>query len=237
MYQSFVVVPILLFTTRAFGLSSSPNDDGGLTTCSEDLRTVSSIIWSCLATIFACTWLAVHPNVPGRNITTNGAITCAIERAKIIAITILAPEVILAWAAEQFIVAWKLPHVIDPWREQKDDSKLTLAHGFFLSMGGFYYTRKYEIPHQVLDSHKATSTPPSSSLLHTCSSNPTTSLNPRFLPDDTPGSETVHVPGTLVTLKALESDPDLVKKLAAISAETIEDKSKGDALSKTFSII
>ncbi|PBK58766.1 hypothetical protein ARMSODRAFT_946153 [Armillaria solidipes] len=245
MYQSFVVVPILLFITPAFGVSSSPNDDDGLTTCSEDLRTVLSIIWSCLATIFACTWLAVHPNVPGRNITTNGAITCAIERAKIIAITILAPEVILAWAAEQFIVAWKLRHgkytsiasAIDPWREQKDDSKLTLAHCFFLSMGGFYYTRKYEIPHQVLDSHKATSTPPPSSLLHTCSSNPTTSLNPRFLPDDTPGSETVDVPGTLVTLKALESDPDLVKKLAAISAETIEDKSKGDALSKTFSIL
>ncbi len=60
--------------------------------------------------MFACTWLAVHPNVPGRNITTKGTISCAIERAKIIAITILAPEVILAWAAEQFTVAWKLRH-------------------------------------------------------------------------------------------------------------------------------
>ncbi|KAK0229403.1 hypothetical protein EDD85DRAFT_974618, partial [Armillaria nabsnona] len=227
--------------------SSSPNDDGGITTCSEDRRTVWDIIWSCLATMFACTWLAVHPNVPGRNITTKGTIACAIERAKIIAITILAPEVILAWAAEQFTVAWKLRHgkytsiasAIDLSTEQKNESKLTLAQGFLLSMGGFYYTAKHEIPYQALEANdsEATSTPPSSSLFHTCLSNPPTSLNLQFLPDDRPVPETVDVPGTLVTLKALESDPDLVKKLAAISAETIEDKSKSDALSKTFSII
>ncbi|PBK80287.1 hypothetical protein ARMGADRAFT_949790 [Armillaria gallica] len=171
MPQSVAVIPILLFITRAFGASSLPNDDGGKTTCSdhEDDRTVWGITGSCLATMFACTWLAVHPNVPGRNIMTKGAISCAIERAKIIAITILAPEVILAWAAEQFTM---------------EESKLTLAHGFLLSMGGFYYTAKYEIPHQPLEADEAASTLPSSSL-----------------------------------------------------AETIEDKSKGDALSKTFSIL
>ena len=76
----------------------------------SDCRTIWNIIWSCLATIFACTWLAVHPNVPLRNITTKGAISCAIEQVKIMAITILAPEAIVAWAAEQFIVAWKLRH-------------------------------------------------------------------------------------------------------------------------------
>ncbi|PBK80284.1 hypothetical protein ARMGADRAFT_1098483, partial [Armillaria gallica] len=156
--------------------------------CIEDLRTVSSIVWSCLATIFACTSLAVHPNVPGRNITTKGAISHVVERAKIMAVAILAPEVIVGWAVEQCIVAWKLCHVIHLSTEQKDQSKLTLAHGFFLSMGGFYYISKY-------------------------------------------------VPGTLVTLEALASEPNLVKKLEEISLETIEDKSKGDALSKTVSIL
>ncbi|PBK80277.1 hypothetical protein ARMGADRAFT_860402, partial [Armillaria gallica] len=135
-------------------------------------RTLLSIVWSCLATIFVCTWLAVHPNVPGRNITTKGAISCAVEHAKIIAITILAPETIVGWAAEQFIVAWKLRH------------------------GDLSYR--------------------------------TISQNPRFL---------VHVPGTLVTLSALEHEPNLVQNLVAISSETIEDKSKGDALSKAFSIL
>jgi len=27
-------------------------------------RTVWNIIWSCLVTIFSCTWVAVHPNIP-----------------------------------------------------------------------------------------------------------------------------------------------------------------------------
>ncbi|PBK85591.1 hypothetical protein ARMGADRAFT_1129129 [Armillaria gallica] len=141
-----MIILILLFVTRAFGAQTSPNDDKSVLACIGDQRTVLNIIWSCLATIFACTWLAVHPNVPCRDITRKGAISCAIERAKIMAITVLAPEVIVAWAAEQFIVAWKL----------------TLAHGFLLSMGGFYYARKYTIHHQALDAHRAASTPPSS---------------------------------------------------------------------------
>lgn len=29
-------------------------------------RTLLQLIWSCSATIFVCTWLAVHPSVPGR---------------------------------------------------------------------------------------------------------------------------------------------------------------------------
>ncbi len=110
MHKDFVFILILLFVTRALGAQPSPDDNKGVPTCIGDQRTVLNIIWSCLATIFACTWLAVHPNVPLRNITTKGAISCAIEQVKIMAITILAPEAIVAWAAEQFIVAWKLRH-------------------------------------------------------------------------------------------------------------------------------
>ncbi|TDL22555.1 hypothetical protein BD410DRAFT_803347 [Rickenella mellea] len=31
---------------------------------SNDSRTTSDIIWSCLVTIFSCTWVAFHPNIP-----------------------------------------------------------------------------------------------------------------------------------------------------------------------------
>ncbi|SJL18576.1 uncharacterized protein ARMOST_22173 [Armillaria ostoyae] len=248
MHRKFMIVLILLFVTRAFGAQTSLDDNKGVPACIEDQRTVLRIIWSCLATIFACTWIAVHPNVPGRNITTKGAISCAIERAKIMAITILGPELIVGWATEQFIVAWNLRHrkhisiasVIHGWREPKDDSKLTLAHGFLVSMGGLCYTRKYEIPHQALEANDATSTPPPSSppsSLHESFPDRTTPPNSRFLPDGTSGWETWNFPGTLVTLEALESEPNLVTNLAAISPETIEDKSKGDALSKTVSIL
>ncbi len=89
MYQNFVILT-LLFITCAFAAQTSPDDDDGVPVCVQDPRTVLSILWGCIATIFACTWLAVHPNVPGHNITAKGAVSCAIERAKIMAITILA---------------------------------------------------------------------------------------------------------------------------------------------------
>ncbi len=110
MHKKFVIILILLFITCAFSVQTSTDNDKGGAVCIGDRRTVLRIIWSCLVMIFACTWLAVHPNVPGRNITTRGAISCGIERAKIILVTILAPEITIAWAAEQFIVAWSLRH-------------------------------------------------------------------------------------------------------------------------------
>ncbi len=110
MHKDFVTILILLFVTRAFGAQTSPDDDKDVPVCIGDQRTVLNIVWSCLATIFTCTWLAVHPNVPCRDITTKGAISCAIEQVKIMATTILAPEAIVGWAAEQSIVAWKLRH-------------------------------------------------------------------------------------------------------------------------------
>ncbi|KAK0432182.1 hypothetical protein EV421DRAFT_2024131 [Armillaria borealis] len=248
MYQIFIVVFISLFITCTIGAQTSSDNGDDVPVCIEDKRTLLNIIWSCLTTIFACTWLAVHPNVPSHNITVKGRMAGAIERMKIWAFTILAPEAIVGWAVEQFIVAWKLRHgkyksitsVIDPSTEKKGESKLMLAHCFLLSMGGFYYTRTYEIPHQVLNTYPFTPTPPSSlppSSVHESWSDYTTSINPQFLPDHAPGSRTSHLPGALVTLESLKSEPNLVKNLAAVSPETIEDKSKGDALSKMLSIV
>ncbi len=124
--------------------------------------------------------------------------------------------------------------VIHPVTDQKEKSKLTLAHGFLLNMGGFYYTTKLGIPHQAPDTDNTTLTPllwspPSSD--HERLSDLTTFLN------DTPGWENVELLGTIVTIGALRRKPNLVKSLAAISLETIEDKRKGDTLSKTISIL
>ncbi len=108
MNQIAMLVLVVLFSSGVFGVEISPKDSEDLPASSEDQRTLLSIVWSCLATIFACTWLSVHPNVPGRNITTRGPISCTIEHVKIMVTAILAPEVIVAWAAQQFIVAWKV---------------------------------------------------------------------------------------------------------------------------------
>ncbi len=108
-YQTLTLILILFTPSRAFAEEVAPGVEEGIIVCIDDRRTLSNIVWSCLATVFACTWLAVHPNVPGR-IITNRTIPFAIERMKIMVIAILAPEVIVAWAAEQFIVAWKVCH-------------------------------------------------------------------------------------------------------------------------------
>ncbi|KAK0239705.1 hypothetical protein EDD85DRAFT_949543 [Armillaria nabsnona] len=189
MYQTLTLILILFTPSRAFAEEVAPGVEESIIVCIDDRRTLSNIVWSCLATVFACTWLAVHPNVPGRVIT-NRTIPFAIERMKIMVVAILAPEVIVAWAAEQFIVAWKVCHgkhmpilsVLRRWRGDPEVASpyLTMAHGFFVSMGGFYYTQQKK----------------------------------------------------LVDLKTVHEGD-----IAAISSERIKDKSKGDALSKTVSIL
>ncbi|KAK0433778.1 hypothetical protein EV421DRAFT_1718226, partial [Armillaria borealis] len=110
------------------------SDSSGSPACSKEPRTELSIIWSCVATIFTSTWLAVHPNVPRLNLTKEGsvwrifdrpAIMCSIERVKLMLVAILAPEVMVGWAIRQFVIAKKVWSTV-----------------FFVSMGGFYYGKE-----------------------------------------------------------------------------------------------
>ncbi|KAK0207166.1 hypothetical protein DFS33DRAFT_1472449, partial [Desarmillaria ectypa] len=110
-------------------------DDDDLPACSEYRRTAWSILLDCSVTIFACTWFSVHPNVPGRRVTSKGWFAKAMERAKLMAFASLAPEVIVAWDLRQLIVALKVYHL----------EKLTMAHGFVASMGGFYDKRNEKL--------------------------------------------------------------------------------------------
>ncbi|PBK89410.1 hypothetical protein ARMGADRAFT_1083936 [Armillaria gallica] len=127
--QKSVTVLLVLFVSCAFGIDPSPDDDQSLPPSSEHQRTMISIVWSCLATIFACTWLSVHPNVPGRAITSKGWFAGASERVKVMIIAILAPESMVGWAADQYMVAWEVHHGTKkilylivggtPWYEKK----------------------------------------------------------------------------------------------------------------------
>ncbi|KAK0479110.1 hypothetical protein IW261DRAFT_1608063 [Armillaria novae-zelandiae] len=192
-----------------------PSDDNdGSSSATENPRSLWSIPWSCLVTIVACTWLPVHPNVPGRKLTESGRGAVVVDRVKTMAIAVLAPEVIVAWAASQFIVAWRVfcldKEAISIWTHTKQkikdccccsskdtnqdtqqdphhtppQPKLTMTHGFFLSMGGFYEE----------------------------------------------GTEDI------ITLERLKEDEGLMKELAK-TGEPIRDKSKADAFSKILSIL
>ena len=90
-------------------------------------RSLSSIIWSCLAIIFACTWIAVHPNIPGPK---DSQWTVLCKRMKIMGYFIFAPGIVLGWAAKQH---WAAMQIAKRHREHG----WTMAHGFFIGMGGF----------------------------------------------------------------------------------------------------
>lgn len=62
-------------------------------------RTILDILWSCLATTFACTWMAVHPNVPFRG---EGAWKILERRIFLMFFSILAPEFMIMWAFKQW---------------------------------------------------------------------------------------------------------------------------------------
>jgi len=67
-----------------------------------DDRSVWSIIWSCLATLFACSWVAVHPNVPRA---ADGEALILGRRLATMGYMLLAPELVIIWAAKQHFSA------------------------------------------------------------------------------------------------------------------------------------
>ncbi|KAJ6449594.1 hypothetical protein C8R45DRAFT_1224398 [Mycena sanguinolenta] len=110
---------------RAAPLPHPP--DTRTTTDSCDInscRTLFDIVWGCLATIFACTWVSVHPNVPPPN---QSALQLLWRRLKMMLIGIIAPEIMVGFAARQLLGAHML----------SKEFKFSKTHGFFFCMGGF----------------------------------------------------------------------------------------------------
>ncbi|KAJ6473299.1 hypothetical protein DFH09DRAFT_1219109 [Mycena vulgaris] len=87
-------------------------------------RKLFDIVWGCLATIFACTWVSVHPNVPAPD---EGWLACVWRRLRMMITTVVASELMVSFAARQFYTAWTFSKAF----------KVSLTHGFFFSMGGF----------------------------------------------------------------------------------------------------
>ncbi|KAG1730952.1 uncharacterized protein EDB91DRAFT_737689 [Suillus paluster] len=74
---------------------------GNCATCPH-ARILPVIIWSCTATLFACAWTAVHPNIPGVG---DGKFAIASRRLLVMVMVLIAPELIITWAAAQFFSA------------------------------------------------------------------------------------------------------------------------------------
>ncbi|PVF91503.1 hypothetical protein CPB86DRAFT_770613 [Serendipita vermifera] len=117
----------------------------------NDCRKLIDIIWSCLTTIFACTWLTLHPNIPPPiNDQSRSFLQKRIFAVKKFLrhqlppflVALIAPEWILARAMQQWTIANQISKEGGPgW---------TTAHGFFVSMGGFHAFVRQEVDEEPL---------------------------------------------------------------------------------------
>ncbi|KIK51329.1 hypothetical protein GYMLUDRAFT_181605 [Collybiopsis luxurians FD-317 M1] len=93
-------------------------------------RSLYQIVWSCVGVLIACTWVAVHPNVPSPR---DGFWRILGRKFWLMVVALIAPEVVVLWAARQWFSARKL--VKRKTIEHKDKG-WTVSHGFFVLMGG-----------------------------------------------------------------------------------------------------
>ncbi|KIK66305.1 hypothetical protein GYMLUDRAFT_157499 [Collybiopsis luxurians FD-317 M1] len=106
-------------------------DPGNSCSNINSCRTRLQIIWSCIAVLIACTWASIHPNVPGPKDS-----WWIIVRRKIglMLLGLLAPELLVLWAARQWADAWLLSNSkSNSWIHQG----WTVTHAMFALMGGF----------------------------------------------------------------------------------------------------
>ena len=94
-----------------------------------DDRSVYGILWSCFSTIFASTWIAVHPNIPAPR---DSQWVVLGRRLAIMGYFLLAPETVIFWAARQHFAARNFAK-----KHEEKHIGWTRAHSFFLIMGGF----------------------------------------------------------------------------------------------------
>jgi hypothetical protein len=83
---------------------------------SPDFRGTSSILWSCIVTLFACIYTALHLNVP----TEKGVWAQMRLKLRWVFAALLAPEVVLYIASTQFIKARWLQKELNRLVAEKD---------------------------------------------------------------------------------------------------------------------
>ena len=114
-----------------------------------DQRSIWDILWSCLATILACSWVSVHPNIPAPN---ESSWRIFLRRLELMLWAVIGPEMVITWALRQWLSARRfekrykgelsrLIHLIYPQilnhKILTVDRGWTKTHAYFIQMGGF----------------------------------------------------------------------------------------------------
>ncbi|KAI0062796.1 hypothetical protein BV25DRAFT_1915916 [Artomyces pyxidatus] len=117
-----VLIPVnhTLPSALALAESSVAQTCTDIDTC----RTRYNIVWSSLVTILACVWTAVHRNIPGPTTSDESRLQHVVARllevVKIVVVTLLVPEWVLAWAVRQFLNARDVGRELEAAREKAE---------------------------------------------------------------------------------------------------------------------
>ena len=65
-------------------------------------RSTWDIVRSCFTTLFACSWVAIHPNIPARS---DSSTRRLLRHLMIVAYMFIIPEAVIYWAARQWWAA------------------------------------------------------------------------------------------------------------------------------------
>ncbi|KAJ7897981.1 hypothetical protein B0H14DRAFT_3581610 [Mycena olivaceomarginata] len=112
---------IYLFSKNLETVQGQTLDPEGPT---DGYRTLFGIVSGCLTTIFACTWVSVHPNVPPPD---QRWFSLLGRRLRMMLVAVIAPELMVGFAARQFMAA----------RWFSKEFHVSKTHGHFFCMGGF----------------------------------------------------------------------------------------------------
>ena len=128
---SILLLLLLLFTYRfttqtADASSILPREEApsNCVGCSSQ-RTLSDIIWGCVSTTIICAWAAIHPNIPPRE----RPVKATLRRLELVFWTIVAPEILPAWALNQHFAAMTIRNL---YNKKKGVSILRLPVNKFM---------------------------------------------------------------------------------------------------------
>ena len=113
-FTMLLLLTALYLLRRVFALPIPAIEDRSASSCTDlnNCRTIWNIVWSCLVTTFACTWVAVHPNVPkpGQNVNQRWY-SRPLRRVRIMLYTLIGPEFVIFWAWRQWKAANRKPNL------------------------------------------------------------------------------------------------------------------------------
>ena len=145
MFRLASVLLLLLFTYNQFlaqaadasSITSREEAPSSSVDCSSQ-RTLFNIVWGCISTTIICAWAALHPNIPPRE----GPFKATLRRLELMLWTIVAPEILPAWALNQRLAAMKIR---DLYNEKKGSCVLFICSSEYAHETRVQVTRRRDV--------------------------------------------------------------------------------------------